>query len=69
MMTTELAAAERFWVLGGRWTDGARHLVWPRVCGPYGDYQAARASAEALNAIEEPDCRYLVVADVPEGAG
>lgn len=57
-----------FWVLGGRWADDARHLPWPRVYGPFPDYQAARASAEDLNAAEDPRVRYLVVADAAEGA-
>ncbi|ENZ80978.1 MULTISPECIES: hypothetical protein [Caulobacter] len=57
--------AERYWVIGGRWVDDARHLPWPRVLGPYGDYQAAQASAEDLNASGEPQVRYLVVADAP----
>jgi hypothetical protein len=57
--------AERYWVIGGRWVDEARHLPWPRVLGPYGDYRAARASAEDLNASGEPHVRYLVVADAP----
>lgn len=59
--------ADRYWVLGGRWADDARHLPWPRVYGPYHDYQAARASAEQLNGTNAASTRYLVVADVPEG--
>jgi hypothetical protein len=60
--------ADRYWVLGGRWADDAKHLPWPRIYGPYRDYQAARASAEELSEADDPRVRYLVVADVPEGA-
>lgn len=55
---------DRYWVIGGQWVDDAKHLVWPRVLGPYNEYQAARASAETLNLTHEPSVRYLVVADV-----
>lgn len=68
MSGTPHVLADRFWVLGGRWVDDAAHLPWPRVFGPYGDYQTARASAEELNDPSDPRVRYLVVADVPEGA-
>ncbi|QUD90610.1 hypothetical protein [Phenylobacterium montanum] len=60
--------ADRYWVLGGRWVDNARHLPRPRVFGPYRDYEAARASAEELNQADDSRARYHVVADVPEGA-
>lgn len=62
--------AGRYWVLGGRWVDNAKHIAWPRVFGPYTEYQAACASAETLSAGHEPNVRYLVVADVtsPETA-
>jgi hypothetical protein len=58
---------DRYWVLGGRWVDGANHLPWPRVYGPYRDQQAARASADELNHVDDPRVRYIVVADVPDG--
>jgi hypothetical protein len=61
-------SAYRYWVLGGRWVEDARHLPWPRVYGPYRDYQAARATAEELNDGRDPRVRYLIVADVPERA-
>ena len=57
-------AAGRYWVLGGRWVENARHLPWPRVFGPYGDYQVARAIAQGLNSEQAKAERYLVVADV-----
>ncbi len=60
-------AAERYWVLGGRWVEAEDYLPWPRVYGPYRDYLTARASAEDLNDAEDPRVRYLVVVDVPEG--
>lgn len=55
-----------FWVIGGRWVDDQRRLPWPRVIGPYTDYQAARQSAESLNAAAAADVRYRVAADLPE---
>lgn len=59
----------RFWVLGGRWVDDATHLPWPRVYGPFRDYEAARASADDLNVQGGASIRFLVVADVPETSG
>lgn len=56
--------ADRYWVIGGRWVNDAKHLVWPRVLGPYDEYQSAHASAETLNLAHEPSVRYVVVADV-----
>lgn len=58
----------RFWVIGGRWVDGERHLPWPRVVGPFGDYQAAQRSAKGLNVSAGPNVRYRVAADVPSQA-
>ena len=57
----------RYWVLGGRWVDDATHLPWPRVYGPFQDYQAARTNADDLNGRGDEGLRFLVVADVPEG--
>ncbi|MBS0410336.1 MAG: hypothetical protein JSR86_10520 [Proteobacteria bacterium] len=63
------ASEDRFWILGGRWVDNARHLTWPRVYGPFADYATARASAEDLNDNGTTGARYLVVADVPDPTG
>lgn len=57
----------RYWVLGGRWTDEGRHLPWPRVLGPFASAESARESARQLNALGEPQARYVVVTDLPEG--
>ncbi|HWA59835.1 MAG TPA: hypothetical protein VG939_00595 [Caulobacteraceae bacterium] len=58
----------RYWVLGGRWADGARHLPWPRVYGPFDDLSAAQACADAMNAPGGRRVRYHVVADVADAA-
>ena len=68
MSGTSSLMADRYWVLGGRWADDTQRLPWPRVYGPFRDYQAARASAEQLNGTSGAPVRYLVVADVAEGA-
>lgn len=66
--TPDIAPAGRYWVLGGRWVDNARHLSWPRVYGPFADYAAARDNAASLNASPDAAVRYIVVADLPETA-
>jgi len=67
-MTSPLFAPRgRYWVLGGRWADEGR-LPWPRAIGPFPDLEAARETADTLNALGEADARYVIVADVPEGA-
>ena len=62
--TPKIIAGGRYWVLGGKWVDGQRHLPWPRVYGPFDDYEAARSNAQELNRPGDPAVRYMVVADL-----